>query len=92
MMQSAALVGIWGLTLAAFFIFAAPLAIADRRTPRQSGGSVIAVAAVLLAHVGYGRQARRRPRYAARGVTIRIVQPAIPQDMRWASENAATIS
>jgi apolipoprotein N-acyltransferase len=83
MMQSAALVGLWGLTLVAFLVFAAPAVLAD---DRRAGRTALPVAAaiVLLAHVGYG--AGRLPGDAdavVADVALRIVQPAIPQDERW---------
>ena len=54
MMQSAALVGIWGLTLAAFFIFAAPALLADAASsPAAPARIVVAVA---------GASPRRPPR------------------------------
>ena len=68
MMQSASLVGIWGLTLAAFFIFAVPVVlVADGRGSRRAD-----------AH-----RARRR-RGAARSPTSPSVSSALPAvPTRW---------
>jgi apolipoprotein N-acyltransferase len=94
MMQTAALTGIWGLTLAAFFIFAAPvLLVAGASRDRRAGGIVFAVAAALLLfHLGYGalRLAGGLDPLVP-GVALRIVQPSIPQDERWEAESAASI-
>ncbi|MEX0853729.1 MAG: apolipoprotein N-acyltransferase [Bauldia sp.] len=90
MMQSVSVVGLWGLTLAAFIIFAAPATLADRRRDGRSYRLIPALAVVLLAaHVGYG--AIRLPAGAdptAPDVRLRIVQPSIPQDERWQIDRA----
>jgi apolipoprotein N-acyltransferase len=94
MMQSAALVGTWGLTLAAFFVFAAPvLLLADRHHTRRANRIVFAAAVVLYGlHITYGVvRLSGAPDAMVPGVTLRIVQPAIPQDERWASARADTI-
>ena len=91
MMQSAALVGVWGLTLAAFFIFAVPvLLVADDEKARRSGRAVIGVAAaILLGHIGYGALRLAGGSDAlVPGVHIRVVQSAIPQDERWAADRS----
>jgi apolipoprotein N-acyltransferase len=56
MMQSASLVGIWGLTLVAFIVFAAPaLLAAPERGGRRGRILFLAFAAALfVAHVGFG--------------------------------------
>ena len=87
MMQSAALVGLWGLTLAAFLIFAAPAVFADELRSASLGRAVLGLAALLLAaHVGYGYvRLSDGPDPAVPGVHLRVVQPSIPQDERWQS-------
>lgn len=86
MMQSAALVGIWGLTAVAFFVFAAPAVLAESGSRSRRSGLVVlaAAAAVLLAHVGYGALVLSSgPDPVVDDIRIRIVQPAIEQDERW---------
>jgi len=83
MMQPASLFGLWGLTLAAFVIFAAPAVLADRR---GAGRFVfVGLALVLLAaDAGYGA-------YVLSGATdatvpkvhIRIVQPNVDERDKW---------
>ncbi len=84
MMQSASVVGIWGLTLAAFLMFAAPALLGDRWVGR--GARVVLAASVVLmgAHVGFGAlRLALHPAVDGDGVHVRIVQPAIAQDRRW---------
>ncbi len=94
MMQSAALVGIWGLTLAACFIFAAPaLLVADDPGSRNAGRIAFASAGVLfLAHLGYGAVRLAGPPDAlVPNVHLRIVQPNIPLGDRWGPAEADAI-
>jgi len=94
MMQSAAVVGLWGLTLAALIIFAAPAVLADvaRRTDRGRTVFLIATAALLLAHIAYGAL---RLSVASEDfvpdVHIRVVQPSINQNEKWVEANADAI-
>ncbi len=87
MMQSAALVGLWGLTLAAFVIFAAPAVLADDLRAAPLGRAVLALAAILLvAHIGYGAvRLSGGADPSVPDVHLRIVQPSIPEDERWQS-------
>jgi len=96
MMQSASLVGLWGLTLAAFIIFAAPAALAG--TPRGTHGGrnrfLAFAAALFLAHLGFGELRLLAASDPASGdITIRIVQPALDQADKWnTSEEDAIVS
>jgi apolipoprotein N-acyltransferase len=90
MMQSAALVGLWGLTLGAFVIFAAPAALwPSGASPRRGARIFVSVAALLLAaHVGYG--ALRLGGAAPDGddaPRLRIVQPSLDQSEKWQADN-----
>ncbi len=94
MMQSAALVGIWGLTLAACFIFAAPvLLVAEAGPGRRAGRIAFAAAGVLfLAHLGFGAaRLAGGPDATVPGVHLRILQPNVPQGERWGIEKADEI-
>jgi apolipoprotein N-acyltransferase len=94
LMQSASLVGIWGLTLVAFIVFAAPVFLVPaEETDREAGRAAFTVAAILFgAHVVVG-VARLPPGADALvpAVHLRLVQPSIPQDERWAAERADEI-
>ncbi|MCR4283463.1 MAG: apolipoprotein N-acyltransferase [Bauldia sp.] len=91
MMQSASLVGVWGLTLAAFFVFAAPALLSGdgRRAGASARIAIAAAAALFLVHLGYGwiRLAHGADPVVP-GVALRIIQPAIPQDSRWQIDSA----
>jgi apolipoprotein N-acyltransferase len=91
MMQAASLVGVWGLTLVAFLVFAAPATLGDER--RSGRVAIIGTAAVLLAlQAGFGvvRLAGASDAMVP-GVHLRVVQPSIPQDERWMASSAEAI-
>jgi len=91
MMQSAALVGLWGLTLAAFIVFAAPAVLVPVSGVTRRGDRlfVALAAALLVAHVAFGVvRIAGTPEQVSDGTRLRIVQPAIPQDEKWIDENA----
>jgi apolipoprotein N-acyltransferase len=101
MMQSAALFGIYGLTLLAVIIFAAPLTlVADaasgrapgRRSARAMQWAVgIAILPLLLLY-GYGSwRLSDGPAPLVDGVKIRIVQASIDQRDKWKSEKQGEI-
>jgi apolipoprotein N-acyltransferase len=88
-MQLAAYIGVYGLTLAALFIFAAPAALIAAPQARYSRlWSPLALSVVALAG-SYAFGAARIPETAglADGVRVRIVQPNIPQREKWKPEN-----
>ena len=94
MMQSAALVGIWGLTLAACFIFAAPvLLLGEGGQDRKASGIALVCAAVLfLAHLAFGAiRLAGGPDALVPDVHLRIMQPNIPQDEHWGFDKADEI-
>ena len=83
--QSAALVGIWGLTFIAIAIFASPATLFDDRseTRRPRLPLMLALAAlVALAAYGMVRLARTPTRFVE-GVHLRIIQPNLQQDVRF---------
>jgi apolipoprotein N-acyltransferase len=83
--QSAALIGIWGLTFLTVAIFASPATLFDDRSesrwprlPLMLAGAVI----VALAAYGTVRLARTPTRFVE-GVHLRIMQPNLQQDVRF---------
>ncbi|HJZ31095.1 MAG TPA: apolipoprotein N-acyltransferase [Hyphomicrobiaceae bacterium] len=92
LLQSAALVGIYGLTLIAGMVFGMPLVLLAAAGPGTNGRQprrlafTIAVVPLLLAavwgHVRLGGEDALTP-----GVKIRIVQPSVPQQQKWRPEN-----
>lgn len=94
MMQSAALVGLWGLTLAAFVIFAAPavLLAPDGALRRGNRLFMVCAAGLFLSHLAFGAvRLAGPPEDASTDVRLRIVQPAIPQNEKWVEDNAEAI-
>jgi apolipoprotein N-acyltransferase len=83
--QSAALIGIWGLTFAAVAVFATPAVLADDAADTRRRWLPLALALLLLAGlVGYGSlRLSRTPTRFADGVKLRIMQPNLPQDERF---------
>src|SRR5690606_24831883 len=86
----ASVIGVWGLTLAAFFMFAAPAVLADgRRLTRGGQGVLAAAAALLVVHVAFGvARLAHGPDPVAPDVSIRIIQPMIPQEVGYNIEAA----
>lgn len=94
MMQSAGLIGAYGVTLLAFFVTAAPALFApgDGVRPRRLRGGLIIAAALVLGHIGYGAfLLAGASDETVPGVRLRLVQPAIDQQEKWKAENAAPI-
>jgi apolipoprotein N-acyltransferase len=91
MMQSAAFLGIYGLTLAAVPLFAAPAVLwADGGKRRGLGIVAAAVAIGVLAAAGAYRLASDDPP-ADGDIRIRVVQPSVPQREKWRPENQGRI-
>jgi apolipoprotein N-acyltransferase len=92
LMQSAAVLGIYGLTLAAVLVFGLP-AILWTESERRDRGRGMAVAVALLPLVCAGMLGRVRLATATAdtlpGVKIRVVQPSVPQREKWQPEHWA---
>ncbi|HEV3394896.1 MAG TPA: apolipoprotein N-acyltransferase, partial [Xanthobacteraceae bacterium] len=83
--QASALVGLWGMTFLAVFIFASPAVVADdpADTPRRFIAPLIGVA-ILVALAGYGGvRLAQHPTSFVPGVRLRIMQPNLTQDERF---------
>jgi apolipoprotein N-acyltransferase len=97
LMQSAAALGIYGLTLATVLVFALP-PVLWCAAPAGAAGRRARVAAVAialgpiggLAVLGQVRLAAA-PQTFVPGVKIRIVQPSVPQREKWRPENQRRI-
>ena len=83
--QAASLVGLWGLTFLAVWLFASPAVLADDRrdTPRP-WLTVLIPLAILGAFAVYGAaRLSRTPTQFVAGVKLRIMQPNLPQDEKF---------
>jgi apolipoprotein N-acyltransferase len=91
--QSAAVLGIYGLTLLAVLVFALPPVLWSEAVLRQRRTRGIALAAAVLPLLLLGAFGQSRLSLAANdtvpGVKIRIVQPSVPQREKWRPENQA---
>jgi apolipoprotein N-acyltransferase len=92
LMQGAALFGVWGLTFLAVLIYAAPALLADK------GGAAARLALPIAAIAGFAALAiggawrlPDGPVVQMEGARLRIVQPNIPQAMKWRFENRQAI-
>ena len=83
--QSAALIGIWGLTFLAVAIFASPATLFDDRSEsRWPRLPLMLAAAVLIGLAAYGTvRLARAPTRFVEGVHLRIMQPNLQQDVRF---------
>lgn len=94
LMQWAAMFGIYGLTLLAVLIFAAPLvalAEVDRKLRTQLATALIAILPLPLAW-GYGMaRLDETPPPPVDGVQLRLVQPSVPQRDKWRPERQRDI-
>lgn len=93
MMQSAALAGLWGVTLAAFLIFMAPVLIITGHAARR-GDRIAFVLALLLfaAHLGYGfMRLTAAAELMVPDVRLRLVQPVLAQDEKWSPGRNSTV-
>lgn len=92
--QTASLIGLHGLDLAAIVIFAAPATLVDRRPGRGRRANLALVAAmaliVLMAGFGLFRLGAGQTEYVD-GVKLRLMQPNLPQDAKFRPENGAEI-
>jgi apolipoprotein N-acyltransferase len=94
LLQSAALFGIYGLTLIAVVLLAAPLVLIAA-APSAAARRRLALASALLplllaAGWGHLRLARASPSEVP-GVKLRLVQPSVPQAEKWRPENQQRI-
>ncbi len=84
--QSAALIGLWGLTFIAVAVFASPAVLADDRadTRRPLAAAGARRRSLLAALAGYGAlRLARTPTTFVDGVRLRIMQPNLQQDEKF---------
>ncbi len=90
-MQAASLVGLYGLTVLAVLVCAAPATLFDRAgaTGRFAPAALAALLLVGMAAGGAERVRSQDPKI--QGVRLRLVQPNLPQDAKFRPENREDI-
>jgi len=91
--QTASLIGLHGLDLVAIIILAAPATLIDPATSGMFRYAAVWTAVVLLGAMGqFGalRLANGRTEYVP-GVTLRLMQPNLPQDAKFRPQNGPEI-
>ena len=83
--QASALIGLWGLTFFAVYLFASPAVLADERTDtRRPWTTVLIPLALLGALAAYGvLRLAQNPTQFVDGVKLRIMQPNLAQDEKF---------
>ncbi|MCR9137295.1 MAG: apolipoprotein N-acyltransferase [Alphaproteobacteria bacterium] len=81
LMQSAGIIGLYGVSALAVFVFSTPALIATRRGA-VAGLSIALI--LLLVHVGFGYWILSRTGSAGEsGLVVRVVQPSVDQSKKW---------
>ncbi|MEP9354574.1 apolipoprotein N-acyltransferase [Xanthobacter sp. KR7-65] len=90
LMQGAALVGVWGLTFAAVLLLATPVLLLG---PRRTGLAAVGAATLVLAGAAAWGSHRlaTTPLATVPGVTLRVMQPDLPQDKKFAYDRRRQI-
>ena len=91
LMQGAAVIGLYGLTVLAVLICAAPATLATGSRPRSRFGPCAAAIITLVGVAVYGAGRLGAADPAVAGVRLRLVQPNLPQDAKFRPENRADI-
>ncbi|GJD93544.1 Apolipoprotein N-acyltransferase [Methylobacterium iners] len=92
LMQGAALFGLYGLTLVAILVAAAPATLATAGTARGRFAPTLAAALALALLAGFGAaRLPAGPDPVVAGVRLRLVQPNLEQDAKFRPENREDI-
>jgi apolipoprotein N-acyltransferase len=96
LMQLAALLGVYALSLLAVLLFASPAAIfapIGSRLAGGKGGAALALVLITLLGLGYlwGKHRLEAAKVTNTGLRLRIVQANIDQANKWRPENSAEI-
>ncbi|HVK92913.1 MAG TPA: apolipoprotein N-acyltransferase, partial [Mycoplana sp.] len=90
--QSASLIGLYGLTLLAVAIGAAPATLGTGETAKGRWQPVALAVAALAAMAAFGAwRVPSEPVAAVNGVKLRLMQPNLPQDAKFSPSNSEMI-
>lgn len=83
--QASSLIGLWGLTFIAVWLFASPAVLADEQRDTRRPWLVVALPlAIVIAFGAYGAlRLERTPTQYVAGVKLRIMQPNLTQDEKF---------
>ncbi len=90
LMQKASVLGLYGVTVVAVLVFAAPALVAPRIARRSSRFIVLALALAIGDLVFGATRLASFPPKMVDGVSLRIVQPAIDQSEKWSPQMEST--
>ncbi|WP_267355380.1 MULTISPECIES: apolipoprotein N-acyltransferase [unclassified Methylobacterium] len=91
LIQGAAEIGLYGLTVLAILICAAPATLATGSQPRSRLGPSVAAALLLGGMALFGAERLGSADPVVAGIRLRLVQPNLPQDAKFRPENRADI-
>ncbi|MBZ6077069.1 apolipoprotein N-acyltransferase [Microvirga puerhi] len=92
LMQTASLIGLYGLTVLAIWIGAAPALLGSNRSPRERWTAPVAAIALLGAMAAYGAwRVPPIPVATVPDVRLRLMQPNLPQDAKFNPDNREAI-
>lgn len=94
MMQSASVLGLYGITPLAILVFATPAIFApgSGKAPRRVRALLIVALILTTSHIGFGLwRLQNNPVSWVEDVRLRIVQPVIAQKDKWLPENETKI-
>ncbi len=94
LMQSASVVGVYGLTAIATLLFTAPLVVMEdaRNDARRAAPIALAIAIVpLVLLYAWGAYRLTTPTTDVPGINLRVVQPSVPQREKWMAEHQRRI-
>jgi apolipoprotein N-acyltransferase len=92
LMQAASIVGLYGLTVLAVLICAAPATLGGEGSARRRWSAPAAALAVLAVLAAFGAaRVPAEPSPTVEGVRLRLMQPNLPQDAKFRPENRDAI-
>ena len=83
LLQAASIVGTYGLSLAILLVCCAPALIAFYKNKTSIATAALTILFISASLIGYGKYHLNQMDIAQSETKIRLVQPAIPQKMKW---------
>lgn len=83
LLQLAAIIGTYGLSLLVLMVLSAPALYINYRTKKSLFATLLVISALTAIVYSYGSYRLKQADNTASDTIVRIVQPAIPQTMKW---------